>query len=177
MNNESFPSPECQGGYGIPQMRTMFSGLESEWEEFTNLSQGITFSACACEGGKHSVRVPAVDVFRFSDWLNHEWPRIERRREMHRAAVPYLYSDWVKAEAQIRGHLALLRTRPRAAVIGRELNEWEAAIDAGPNEVERLALLTGRHGEELREASPLAGILPDEERLRIANQHRSHKYS
>lgn len=163
---EDRPTPECSGGYSARQMASMFSDVWDEWEEFAALGFGVTLSECTgkrCGGVAHGVSFPERDVLQFVGWLEHEWPRIKRRRELHRAVVPYLHSDWVGSAAIVRGNLALMRTRPSAAVRGQYLDEWEAAVAAGPDEVEQLATMPGEHGEALRQASPLAGVLPQEE--------------
>lgn len=63
-----------------------------------------------------------------------------------------------------------MRTRPSPAVHGRYLDEWEAAVATGPDEVERLATMPGSYGDTLRQVSPLAGVLPQEELQRIIKE-------
>ncbi|UOQ60654.1 hypothetical protein MUN76_01320 [Leucobacter rhizosphaerae] len=151
-------------------MMDLFSELQFEWDVFASLGMGIAWSVCNgknCGGGSHGGVCPERDVVQFLGWLEHEWPRIWRRRELHRAAALYLHSNWVNSEALIRKNLELKRSRPSAAAHSVYLDEWEFAVGAGPDEVERLAVMPGRHGEALRLVSPLAGVLPEEERLHI----------
>mgnify|MGYP003440847658 FL=1 len=167
---ENRPRPECGSSYSTVQMIERFRELQYEWDVFVSLGMGIAWSECkgtSCGGVAHGGVCPERDVLQFFEWLKHEWPRIRRRRELHRAAAPFLHSNWVNSEALIRKNLELKRSRPSAVANGAYLDEWESAVDAGPDEVERLAMMPGRHGEALRLVTPLAGVLPEEERLRI----------
>lgn len=86
---------------------------------------------------------------------------------LHRAAVKYVVADWESAESVIRANLSWLQSRRRAPLAESWIAEWAAAVDAGADAVKRVALTPGERGEDLRQVSPLAGVLPEEERLQV----------
>ncbi|HVW33282.1 MAG TPA: hypothetical protein VHL53_12135 [Acidimicrobiia bacterium] len=45
------------------------------------------------------------------------------------------------------------------------LDEWAAALDDGPERVRAVLLDPSDHGHDMRQMSPLAGLISDEERL------------
>lgn len=90
--------------------------------------------------------------------------------QLHRAAVQHLLKDWAAAEPVIRANLERLRSRRRAPLAETWVAEWVAAVEAGPEAVARVALTPGGRGEDLRQVSPLAGVLPEEERLQVLRE-------
>lgn len=94
--------------------------------------------------------------------------------ELHRAALPFLYADWAGAERIIRSNLAKLARRPRAALAQSWVLEWSSAVDQGPAAVAEVALSEGERGADLRQVSPLAGVLPASARLEVLQRVRGH---
>ncbi|MHA3684237.1 hypothetical protein ACXR2W_08275 [Leucobacter sp. HY1908] len=92
--------------------------------------------------------------------------------QLHLAVLPFLKGDWPTTERLIRSNLALLKRRPRARLAQSWVQEWESAIDVGPDAVAAVAMTAGERGEDLRQVSPLAGVLPQEVRLRALQQVR-----
>lgn len=92
---------------------------------------------------------------------------------LHEAAVPYILSEWERSERIIEDNLAKLRARTRGPLALRWLEEWEAAWRSGPEDLAALALLEGEHGDDLRQMTPLAGVLPFDVRAEVtANLRR-----
>ena len=87
--------------------------------------------------------------------------------QLHRAACQYLREDWEASRTLLRENLAWLQSRRRAPLAESWIADWATAIEAGPDAVERIALMPGERGEDLRQVSPLAGVLPEEVRLRV----------
>lgn len=94
--------------------------------------------------------------------------------QFHRAVVPYLQENWPNTQRIIRANLALLKRRPRAQLARGWVREWEIAAELGPDAVAAVAMTEGERGEDLRQVSPLAGVLPQEVRLRVLQQVRGH---
>lgn len=99
---------------------------------------------------------------------------VELSLQLHRAALPFLRQDWPTAQRVMRSNLALLKRRRRAPLAEGWLQEWETAVEAGPEAVAAVALTEGERGVDLRQVSPLAGILPHEARLQVLKQVRGH---
>lgn len=106
--------------------------------------------------------------------------QIERREaalslELHLAVLPYLKPNWPENERIIRRNLALMKRQPRAPLARGWVHEWERATDEGPEAIARVALTPGERGEDLRQMSPLAGVLPEEVRLQVLHGLRDHE--
>lgn len=93
---------------------------------------------------------------------------------LHRAAVPYVLNNWAEAERIIRANLGFLKNRPRAQLAQEWVREWEAAADRGPEAVAEVAMMDGERGDDLRQVSPLAGVLPQDIRMQVLRHVREH---
>ncbi|WP_336653003.1 MULTISPECIES: hypothetical protein [unclassified Leucobacter] len=94
--------------------------------------------------------------------------------QLHSAALPFLRQDWPTARRLMRSNLALLKRRRRAPLAEGWVREWETAVEAGPEAVAAVALTEGERGIDLRQVSPLAGVLPQHVRLQVLKQVRGH---
>lgn len=99
---------------------------------------------------------------------------VELSYELHRAVVPYLRRDWPSAEKKIRWNIARFNSRPRAKLAQGWVREWECAVDDGPEAVAAVALMSGDRGNDLRQVSPLVGVLPQEIRTQVLQRVRGH---
>lgn len=54
-------------------------------------------------------------------------------------------------------------------------NEWQALIDAGPEAVAAALIDPSEHGHDLRQVSPFAGVLTDQERWAVIAAVYSHE--
>jgi hypothetical protein len=106
------------------------------------------------------------------------WTReAELSFQLHRAALPYLHEDWPTVQRTIRDNLNLLKRRPRAVQAQGWIREWEDALAEGPEALERVAMTPGEHGVDLRQVTPLAGVIPFDVRLRVIQQVRGNAAS
>lgn len=96
----------------------------------------------------------------------------EQSLQLHIAALPYLRENWPEKQQIIRKNLALLNRRRRSDLAQSWVDEWAAAIEQGPEAVEAVALTPGERGDDLRQVTPLAGVLPDDVRLQVIYQVR-----
>lgn len=87
---------------------------------------------------------------------------------LHEAAIPYVRSDWGRASRIIGENLAKLRTRARGPLAHEWIDEWESAWAAGPEGIVAVARMRGERGNDLRQMTPLAGVLPFDIRADIA---------
>ena len=92
--------------------------------------------------------------------------------QLHRAVLPYLWQDWPASQRVIRKNIALLKRRPRALLAEGWVREWEQAAELGPDAVATVAMTEGERGDDLRQVSPPAGVLPQEVRLQVLHQVR-----
>lgn len=97
--------------------------------------------------------------------------------QLHLATLPYLYEDWSTVQRTIRANLDLLKRRPRAVQAQGWIHEWEAALEEGPEALERVAMTPGERGTDLRQVTPLAGVLPFQVRLQVIQQVRGNAAS
>lgn len=92
---------------------------------------------------------------------------------LHEAVLPYLHSDWPTAAGIIRDNLDWLRSRPRATLAMSWVEQWERALESGPDAVADVAMTPGERGDDLRQVSPLAGVLPQDVREQVLRTVRS----
>ena len=90
------------------------------------------------------------------------------------ATAGRIVEDPVRARSIARSNLARMRTSMRGQAT-RWLDEWERLIDQPLDEL--LTVLTSRtpKGRELRQNSPFAGLLSDEERERVLGGFKSER--
>lgn len=92
--------------------------------------------------------------------------------QLHRAVLPFLEHDWPTNRRIILKNLAFLNSRPRSELARSWVSSWEHAVARGPQAVAEVALTEGERGDDLRQVTPLAGVLPEEERLRVIRRVR-----
>lgn len=100
---------------------------------------------------------------------------VELSLALHKAAVPHLISDWGRVEPIIRQNLARYRERPRSPLAQSWVDEWQAAVEQGPEAVSEVALTPDERGHDLRQMTPLAGVLTQQERLDIITSLRTRR--
>ncbi|UPL15703.1 hypothetical protein [Microbacterium galbinum] len=89
-------------------------------------------------------------------------------RALHAAVEPYVLADWERAREIMLRNIAKQIPRARSPLARGWLSEWEDAIRRGPEAVIDLSRLEGEHGNDLRQMTPLAGVLPFEIQRKIA---------
>lgn len=89
-------------------------------------------------------------------------------RALHAAAEPYIRTEWSRARRIIASNLARQRTHAHGPLAQKWTHEWERAAAQGPEAVIALSRLRGEHGNDLRQMTPLAGVLPYAIQRRIA---------
>lgn len=91
--------------------------------------------------------------------------RRERRERAVGAAVAAAVRDnWDRARAYGQANLERLVEQVGTNRSVRLLDEWRELIDAGPNAVATALVAPGVHGHDLRQMSPFAGLISDDER-------------
>lgn len=105
-------------------------------------------------------------------------PRLERREErvsleLHRAVVRHLRADDGRVREIARSNLPLLRRNVRGDQANGWLDEWERALGGPTTDLIALCLREDEHGVDLRQVSPFAGVVPDDERLAAIHRARS----
>jgi hypothetical protein len=92
--------------------------------------------------------------------------------QLHRAALPYLWKDWDRASKIIRANLEKQRRLVHSPMALAWISEWEKAVDSGPDAIEVIVAQRGERGDDLRQMTPLAGVLPNSERWRVIGEVR-----
>lgn len=92
---------------------------------------------------------------------------------LHRAALPYLRADWPAAQRTMRANLTRFKQTRRAPLAESWVDEWWQAVEEGPDAVESVAMMPGERGNDLRQMSPLAGLLPQDVRMQVIRELRS----
>lgn len=116
---------------------------------------------------------------RRTDAVRMAKPRITREQErslwLHRALLGALMADPRGVLQTARENISRWKTQHRPDGMSvRYLDEWQRLIDDGVDEV--VTVLTGLDEVscELRQNSPFAGILPDDQRRRVLRSFRDH---
>jgi hypothetical protein len=91
-------------------------------------------------------------------------------RALHRAVEPFILQSWERAREVMVKNIAMQRARARSAYVTSWIDTWESALNAGPEAVVALSRTSGERGDDLRQMTPLAGILPFEIQQRIARE-------
>ncbi|WP_345215857.1 helix-turn-helix domain-containing protein [Georgenia halophila] len=106
-------------------------------------------------------------------------PSVTREQEkslwLHRALLGALMVDPRGVLQAAKDNIATWKTmhRPDGMTV-RYLDQWQGVIEDGVHEV--VEVLTGmdEQSSELRQNSPFAGVLPDEERRQVLRAFREH---
>lgn len=91
-------------------------------------------------------------------------------RALHTAVEPFIREDWPKALRVITNNIAKQRARTRGPLVRGWIDEWEQAAQRGPEAVIELSRTPGERGNDLRQMTPLAGVLPFELQQKIARE-------
>ena len=94
--------------------------------------------------------------------------------ELHRALLSKLISDYDTVRALAMRNLAKSRKVVRGDQALGWLEEWQALLDGPPGPLVEVLLGTDEHSVDLRQVSPFAGALNDDERLAAIDRAGSH---
>lgn len=94
--------------------------------------------------------------------------------ELHRTLLGKLISDYQGVRALAMRNLTKSRTVVRGDQALGWLDEWQALLDGPPGQLVDVLLGNDEHSMDLRQVSPFAGALSDDERLTAINRAGSH---
>ncbi|GAA4623117.1 helix-turn-helix domain-containing protein [Cellulomonas oligotrophica] len=94
-------------------------------------------------------------------------PRREERvsLELHRAVARKMRRDPAEVRAKALANLPKVRENVRGTQAAGWVDEWERALRTSTRAVLELALAQDEHGIDLRQVSPFAGVLTQDERM------------
>lgn len=90
-----------------------------------------------------------------------------RQLAMGQAIADKLRADPERVIAMGRRNLANLRARPGAERAARWLDEWDLRLAEGPASVIEILEDAGEHGHDMRQMTPFAQALSNEERWAV----------
>jgi len=93
---------------------------------------------------------------------------------LHRAVAGKLACDPERVLERARRNLDRLERVHAEGMSRRWLDRWRALVDEGPEAVMRVLVEESADANELRQNSPFAGVLSNDERLAILRGSRSH---
>jgi transcriptional regulator with XRE-family HTH domain len=107
----------------------------------------------------------------------HVRPVLERREErvsleMHRAVARRLRTDGAAVREKARANLPQVRSSVRGSQAQAWVREWGEALDGPTGDLVDLLVRQDEHGIDMRQASPFAGVLSDEERVAAIRRAR-----
>lgn len=93
----------------------------------------------------------------------------QRRWLLHRQLLGHFSPDvWPFWQQQMRHNIHALQGSTHGQPHERNLDRWQQIVDASDiGELRRVMLDTSTDGIEMREVSPMSGLLPDAERLQV----------
>jgi hypothetical protein len=94
--------------------------------------------------------------------------------ELHRALLGKLISGYEGVRALAMRNLAKSRAVARGDQAVGWLDEWQALLDGPPEQLVDVFLGGDEHSVDLRQVSPFAGALSDEERLAAIRRAGNH---
>lgn len=87
------------------------------------------------------------------------------QRELHKELLSKLLGSGLgRYRDQIRSNLDQMRDRVRGNLAQRWIEEWESVLDGPPSRLVEVFLDYDEHSIDLRQVSPFAGILTEDER-------------
>jgi excisionase family DNA binding protein len=105
-------------------------------------------------------------------------PRLTRDQErslwLHHAVAGRLVTDPVATLAKARTNIDKLARQHGGTLAGEYVDRWRRLLDDGPDALLEALTSTAPHALELRQNSPFAGVLPNEERLACLKAFRDH---
>ncbi|MEH0110734.1 hypothetical protein V6N00_13570 [Tersicoccus sp. MR15.9] len=96
-------------------------------------------------------------------------PQLDRREdrvawELHRAVADQLRADPAHVVKTARRNLERMRDRPRSQIAQSWLDEWDQLLNASEPEIRARMLATDERATDLRQMSPFAGALSQDQR-------------
>lgn len=86
------------------------------------------------------------------------------RMGMAAATAVRVRERWPEARALALQQLEAMETQARGVSATRTVELWRRALDQGPEFAAQLLVRTGEQGDDLRQLTPFAGVLTDDER-------------
>lgn len=94
---------------------------------------------------------------------------------LHKAVLDELRKDWDKCSAIAYDNIERWKEIHRSnGMTVRYLDEWVKVLDKGFTAVSRVVLGVHEHSCDLRQNSPFAGILSDEQRLNVLKEFKEY---
>ena len=107
--------------------------------------------------------------------MNRELTRDqERSLWLHRAVAGRLALDPLAVLSQVAKNLHHLRQVHPVGVTARWLDEWQKVLDSGDDAVFGALTSSSMQAVELRQNSPFAGVLSEQERTAALEAFRNH---
>jgi len=108
----------------------------------------------------------------------HVRPVLERRDErvsleLHRAVARRLRSDGPAVRAKARSNLPKVSAHVHGPQAQGWVREWAEALDGPTGELVALLIREDAHGVDMRQVSPFAGVLSDDERTTAIRRARA----
>ncbi|PZR62546.1 MAG: DNA-binding protein [Chloroflexi bacterium] len=108
-------------------------------------------------------------------------PRLNRDQRqslwLHGAVAGHVAAEPVGTLARARTNLERLRTAHPTGMSARWLQTWQSVLDTSPEAVLQTLTSQAPLAVELRQNSPFAGVLPDEERSAVLDAFRERDRS
>lgn len=106
-------------------------------------------------------------------------PQLTREQErslwLHRALLGPLMIDPTAVLEQAQENIRRWLPRHRAdGMAASYLTQWQKLLDGGVDDVVDVLVGTDEHSSELRQNSPFAGVLADEDRRHVLSSFRDH---
>lgn len=99
----------------------------------------------------------------------------ERSLWLHREVLDQLMHDPDRVLSIAQDNIERFKHvhRPDGMAV-RSLNQWQSAIDDGLDELIAILIGTDERSSQLRQNSPFAGVLSDEQRMKVLSSFRQH---
>ena len=134
-------------------------------------NQGVL--TCERSPKQRRLRRSEVETFATRTGSSRRLTRDQRQSLwLHGAVAGHLAADPVGTLAHARTNLERLQTAHPTGMSARWLRTWQSVIDAGPEGVLQTLTSQAPLAVELRQNSPFAGVLPDEERRSVLGAFR-----
>lgn len=99
----------------------------------------------------------------------------ERSLWLHREVLDQLMDDPDRVLSIARGQPRAIKHVYRSdGMAVRSFDQWQSAIDDGVEELVAFLSGTDERSSELRQNSPFAGVLSDEQRMKVLSSFRQH---
>jgi hypothetical protein len=157
--------PSLSGGGDSPQLRVRVPSELRGRAEAAAARAGISVSSFAREALQERLRTTAAVAQR---------PEERVQLELHRALLAKLVTAGL---SEVRPLALANLARAREVVRGRQakswLDEWQDILANSPERLVEVLLGTDEHSIDLRQVSPFAGTLSEEERMAAIRRARS----